>query len=284
LVSHRFRLFVEQSEQLPRTQNCALDISGQVPVASQYLSAQSRLVVVDAVYSGQGECAWQLTRSKILNFPPAPYGKRIACYPQKTLLEIVIRGHPESAQPLRLPDYDGTPAEGYIPMRNTTLAIGPSLRAIGQALEALQIHSFKLEKRGDKYIVSNWEQGFLDGVAERVWGRLAADRTRYLHGQRTAPLEYTSSDRQRLANRGRLRRGQRNMPAAQNLSSRLRVIGDYLDKKETLSFAIAWSLQSVTINYQTCASVHREEHYTLQDLYDLEVSMYLRQSRHRAVS
>lgn len=169
-------------------------------------------------------------------------------------------------------------------MRDTTLTIGQSLRAIGQALEALRIDSFKLQKRGDNYIVSNWERSFLDGVAERVWGRPASDRTRYLHGQRTAPLEYTSSDRQRLENRGRLRRGQRNMPTAQNLSSRLRVIGDYLDKKEAVSFAIAWSLQSVTINYETCASTHREEHFSSQDLYDLGVSMYLRPSGRRVAS
>lgn len=169
-------------------------------------------------------------------------------------------------------------------MRDTTLTTGQSLRAIGQALEALRINSFKLEKRGDKYIVSNWERSFLDGVAERVWGRLASDRTRYLHGQRTAPLEYTSSDRQRLENRGRLRRGQRNMPTAENLPSSLRVIGDYLDKKEAVSFAIAWSLQSLTINYETCASTHREEHFTWQDLYDLGVGMYLRRSRRGAAS
>jgi len=63
------------------------------------------------------------------------------------------------------------------------------------------------------------------------------------------------------------------MPDARNLSLVLRVVGDYLDRKGIGDFAILWSTDSVKVSYGK-----KVESFTIQDLYDLGVRMYLRRS------
>src|SRR5207249_8614688 len=65
-------------------------------------------------------------------------------------------------------------------MTPPTLSYAQSLRVIGQALEALSIDTFELEKRGEEYIVRversqsagklSWEESFLKSIAEKIWG------------------------------------------------------------------------------------------------------------------
>src|SRR5438034_11726502 len=64
-------------------------------------------------------------------------------------------------------------------MTPPTLSYAQSLRVIGQALEALSIDTFELEKRVEEYIVRversesagklSWAERFLKSMAEKIW-------------------------------------------------------------------------------------------------------------------
>jgi hypothetical protein len=168
-------------------------------------------------------------------------------------------------------------------MTTEMLSYAQSLRAIGQALEVLRITAFKLEKSGEKYIVSNWEPSFLDNIAENVWGGGDRDQMRVIRGGRTAPLVYTGSDTDRLEAQGRLRRGSHDMRDAHNISLALRAAGHYLDKNRAVAFEILWSTREVIIQYKTGAHNHKKESFTIQDLYDLGTGMYMRRSSRKRV-
>jgi hypothetical protein len=164
-----------------------------------------------------------------------------------------------------------------------TLSYSQSLRAMGQALEVLRINTFTLEKSRDKYIVRNWEPSFLKNITEKVWGPADSD-TILVNRTPTEPLIYTSSDTNRMEASGRSRRGSDSGQEGHNLSLALRVVGDYLDRHRAVAFDIAWARQSVTVKYQSPADGHKEANFTLQNLHDLGVGMYLRRSNRRAES
>jgi hypothetical protein len=167
-----------------------------------------------------------------------------------------------------------------------TPSYAQSLRVIGQALEALHIDSFRLEKTDTEYLVRLdpslsagkivWETSFIKTVAEKIWGPGELEEK---SNTSTGSLGYTSSDIERLDSEGRSgRHGQNSMPDTRNLSLSLRVLGDYLDHKVARDFAISWSTDSVKVQYITIHHGLKEEDFTLQNLYDRSVQMYLRRS------
>src|ERR687897_2816027 len=115
-------------------------------------------------------------------------------------------------------------------MTPATLSYSQSLRIIGQALEVLRINTFTVEKRGEKYIVRNWEPSFLKSITEKVWGTGDSDKILLNLQGPTEPLVYTSSDTNRLEALGRSRRGSDLGQGRHNLSLALRVVGDYLGR------------------------------------------------------
>jgi hypothetical protein len=151
-----------------------------------------------------------------------------------------------------------------------------SLRVIGQALEVLRINAFALEKKGEKYIVRNWELSFLKSITDKVWGTGDSDQMPFTPQESSDLLVYTSSDTERLETGGRSRRGANENPDTYNISSGLRVLGDYLDRKRAVAFDIWWSIESVRVRYETSAGGLNKAIFTLQNLQDLGVSMYLR--------
>jgi len=169
-------------------------------------------------------------------------------------------------------------------MTPVTLSYSQSLRVIGQALEVLRINTFTLEKRGGKYIVGNWEPSFLESITEKVWGPGDSDKILLNHRGPTEPLVYTGSDTNRLEVLGWSRRGSNSGQERHDLSLALRVVGDYLDRHRAVAFDISWARHSVTVKYQSLADGHKEANFTLQNLHDLGVGMYLRRSGRRAAS
>jgi hypothetical protein len=168
-----------------------------------------------------------------------------------------------------------------------------SLRVVGQALQALQIDSFRLEKTDTEYIVRMehtlsagklvWETNFIKTIAEKIWGPGEFEE-KLNTAVTTGSLAYTSADIERLDNEGQSsRRGQDSMPDTRNMSLPLRVLGDYLDHKGARDFAISWSADLVKVQYMTIHHDLKEENFTPQNLYDRGVHMYLRRSKHSPV-
>jgi hypothetical protein len=75
-----------------------------------------------------------------------------------------------------------------------------------------------------------------------------------------------------------LRRGSKGNPATYTISSGLRSVGDYLDKKRAVAFDIWWSIESVRVRFETAAGGPKETNFTLHNLQDLAVGMYLKRS------
>jgi hypothetical protein len=152
-----------------------------------------------------------------------------------------------------------------------------SLRVVGQDLEALGVDSFELAKWGDDYIV--WpkrtevprklsaDKGFLSKVRQKILGHDDSDKeipTRLYF----TPAEIAWADTQRRAER------KIDSPSdRRDLSFVLRVLGDYLDRKNAGQFSISWSKNSLVISYD-----QKQESFTSENLYDLGIRMYLRRS------
>jgi hypothetical protein len=165
------------------------------------------------------------------------------------------------------------------------------LRAIGQALEILQMENFQLELDGDDFIVrgrvavpghgTNVEQGGNRNLRFR-W-----DTLKHRHGSETDieaipaseplnPLElcYTLKDVGRLERSGQAQRGGRQGPADVLRSSQiLRTIGAYLDEKPARLVKIWKNGASLTVVYETFTNVRFEEKLALADMQDLQRQM-----------
>jgi len=156
-----------------------------------------------------------------------------------------------------------------------------SLRVIGQQLAGLGIDSFELEKRADEYIVrphrgestgNSRAKAFLNSISQNI--REAADST----GQNPSPMRLQPGQILQADNENRSRRLQpTEMPDPHKLSTLLRVLGDYLDRKGADEFAIAYESASLTVRYG-----QKSESLRVDDLYDLGVHMYLRRSNRSA--
>jgi hypothetical protein len=144
----------------------------------------------------------------------------------------------------------------------------------------LQINTFTLDKSGEKYIVRNWEPSFLKSISEKVWGPVDFDEALLSPGP-SESLIYTSSDTNRLEALGQSRRGSDSGQEPPNISLALRVVGDYLDRHRAVAFDISWGRHSVTVKYRSPADGHKEANFSVQNLHDLGVGMYLRRSSRR---
>jgi len=160
----------------------------------------------------------------------------------------------------------------------TAKSYAQSLRVIGQALETLRINAFALEKKGDKYIVHDWEPSFLKSLADEVWGTGDFGSMPLPTQKSGNVLIYTNSDAERLETQDRLRRGSKGNPDTYTISSGLRSVGDYLDKERAVTFDIWWSVESVRVRFETAAGGPKETIFTVHNLQDLAVGMYLRRS------
>ena len=158
-----------------------------------------------------------------------------------------------------------------------SLSNAQSLRVIGQQLAGLGINNFELDKRGDEYFVRMDRSESAGKSPEKTFPKSIFDKTpRASDTGREIPNNLSFSPSQIIGSdtENRLRRGQRNaMPDANDLSTLLRVLGDYLDRKAAGDFAISCDMDVVTVSYD-----QRKESFRIENLYDLGVHMYLRRS------
>ena len=165
-------------------------------------------------------------------------------------------------------------------MAAVTLSYAQALRVIGQNLIPLGIDSFELAKWGDDYIV--WEHGgfardqsakqtFFKKVTRKIVGHADSERE-VLNRIYFSNVEIFNSDIEQQAKR----RISDSPSDLRDLSFVLRVLGGYLDRKAAREFTISWSMNSIKLRYD-----QKEENFTLQNLYDFGISMYLKRSDRR---
>lgn len=159
------------------------------------------------------------------------------------------------------------------------------LRAIGQALEALQVEAFNLEREGDDYLVRSWPKAILwEGLPSQagpnddvpaVGGSLSNSLPprEEFSGVRTSSAEmnlrYTPKDIEQLEREGQEKRSNPNkLPDGHSMSELLRAAGDYVEQREACLLGISWRGQSISIVYETAEGRRELDVFSLSSMYD----------------
>ena len=156
----------------------------------------------------------------------------------------------------------------------TLTSYAQALRVIGQQLDTAGITTFELEMNRDNYTV-RLERSDAKSSEKKIF-RNVAER---LGAQRAAPelIHFSASDLVWLDLQWKSKRGRPGgVPDPGKLSLNLRALGDHLDRKTAADFAISWAPDSVTARYDG-----KQETFTIGNLYDRAVHMYLRRSGRR---
>jgi len=166
------------------------------------------------------------------------------------------------------------------------------LRAIGQALETLNIQSFELEPvNGDFFVRGNIpvtnaalldNQSTYDKLRRAIWGTIPAetgDGPINLTVDSPVELLYDQKDVERLDEEGRSKRINSHGSAnPSSLSQVLRCIGAYLNQKRARLLKLAREAESVAVDYETSLGTNVKETLSISDLYDLWVRMYVQRA------
>jgi hypothetical protein len=172
----------------------------------------------------------------------------------------------------------GRPAFRFV--AGVILSYSRILRVIGQDLEPLGVNAFKLAKLGDDFSVSmNQSESeqvppakgtVFNKVTQKIFGRPDSPRETLYHRYFTS-REILVADLERQS-----RRKVSHSPSdLRNLSLELRGLGDYLDRKAAGDFAISWAPapDAIKVRYD-----QKSASFTMRDLYDFGIHMYLKRS------
>ena len=177
-----------------------------------------------------------------------------------------------------------------------TIGYAQPFRAIGQALETLNLKIFELEPTGEDFLVrGHLPKPLIDVTADAlspaslntVWGNLApsSSANRSEQNEATVPLlssielQYTSKDIDRLEQEGRANRTDPNrIPEHSSLSQVLRCVGAYLVQRRALLVKLWRDGDSVSLEYQTSLGNMLKETLVVGELYDLWVRMYMQRA------
>jgi len=176
-----------------------------------------------------------------------------------------------------------------------TIGYAQPFRAMGQALETLNLQVFELEPTGEDFLI----RGHLpkpDATANAlspanlntVWGNLPplASENRREQNEPPVPLlssielQYTPKDIERLEQEGRANRTDPNrIPEHSSLSQVLRCVGAYLVQKRARLIKLWRDSDSVSLEYQTSVGSMLGEKLVVGELYDLWVRMYMQRAK-----
>ena len=156
--------------------------------------------------------------------------------------------------------------------RDLVAGYAPTLRAIGQALETLNLGDFTVEPEGDSYRIKGASS--VDKYRRDPWaanppvGRASA-----------MELSYSRSDVERLEREGRSQRERvHGVTDSSRLSQALRVIGTYLTQKYSRMVQISRTGDNFEVRYESSLGSRFSERFSAADLYGLWVRFYLQRS------
>lgn len=181
-------------------------------------------------------------------------------------------------------------------LMNGMLTYAQPLRAIGQALETLNIQSFEMEPVVDGFFVrgtvplaskESLNESLASDKLRMIWGQLPkgtgpeGEPGKATHSSVLSWIEllYTEKDVERLEEEGRARRiDPRRTANPSTLSQVLRCLGAYLNQKRARLVKISRESESVSVEYETSLGTNIRETLSVSDVYDLWVRMYLQRS------
>ena len=152
-----------------------------------------------------------------------------------------------------------------------------TLRALGQAIETLNIGDFGIEPYDDGYRVTG------DAALDRLVGMSDHGNRRPAEPVNFQPaameLSFSFGDAARVDREGRERRPSVNAdPGPSRLSQALRVLGSYLDQKYSRMVRLSRRGESFELIYESSLGSRYCEAFSPADLYNLWVRFYLRRA------
>src|SRR5262245_40243424 len=172
-------------------------------------------------------------------------------------------------------------------LMNGTLGYAQPLRAIGQALEILNIQTFEMEPAVDGFFVRGTvplasRELFNDLVTPEklrlVWGDLppgtgnstASANASQSGNSSWVELLYTEKDVERLEEEGRARRvDDRRTADPSTLSQVLRCLGAYLNQKCARLLKVSREAETMLLEYETSLGTTMRETLSTADVYDI---------------
>ncbi len=177
----------------------------------------------------------------------------------------------------------------------TTVNYAGSLRALGQALEALNVGAFDMEVAEEKLVVRSrlLPSTFFTGgqpppecLVREIWGSIPESLT-LTHAASAIPgnspssleLTYSPEDLDRLEREGQARRSNpAGVADAASLSQMLRTVGAYLTKKRVKLLKISRNEHAITVHYKTSHGHGAQDVLSLSYLHDFWMQMYTERS------
>jgi hypothetical protein len=171
-----------------------------------------------------------------------------------------------------------------------TMLHAKSLRAIGQSLDILRLRAFRLEKKGDYYIVRSES---LTATHQWIVRNYLAQNTLDSPGPDQNSTQLTVGDGwlcygpleiAQLNARERKKRddhGSEKTRDADKLAQLLHTLGVHLDSKEATAFEISWAPDSVSVEYHTPNGVLERKDFTAEKLHQLALQSRFRRSNRR---
>ncbi|MGZ9129629.1 MAG: hypothetical protein ACXW4Z_17790 [Candidatus Binatia bacterium] len=156
-----------------------------------------------------------------------------------------------------------------------TRGYAQELRAVGQALETLNLGDFSVEPSGNGYRVTGASVAKNLGLVRSAGGALVPSDP----SVRVTPMDlnYSPGDVRRLEREGQAqRRSTGQTSEANTLPQILRVIGGVVDQMRGHLVAVSKEAVIVRLEYQSSSGQKVSEDYTMPMLYDRWVRMYKR--------
>lgn len=151
-----------------------------------------------------------------------------------------------------------------------------TLRAIGQALETLNLGDFTVEPDGDSYRINSISPAVKSRCDPWTFNPPVLHET-------AVELSYSRSDVERLEREGRAQRAENHGTSdSYRLSQALRVIGTYLAQKYSRMLRVSRRGESFEVHYESSLGSRFSEQFSVADLYDLWVRFYLQRSMRTA--
>ena len=139
------------------------------------------------------------------------------------------------------------------------------LRTIGQSLEAQRIRIFKLQLRGERFVVTG-EPDEEPSLLAKLHNWQKRNRSEGMNSS----LTFTSQDIEQLDRQGRVQRSKTNqLPDAHSLANALRTVGAHLKSRDAQLIELHKQELSITILARNHAGHPEFEECTIASLYDL---------------
>lgn len=167
-----------------------------------------------------------------------------------------------------------------------------ALRAVGQVLELLHVHSFEIAVNGNDFVVHGISEKSESQVTLKAMGfrklvkicrpNRATVRERQTRKKTPQPfafsgIRFSEADLDRSELRGQASRSKcGDIPAFNNLSQALRALGAHIDPKRASLIQVSGYDDQITIAYKLSFGGEKIETFTRINLHDLWVHMYKR--------